>query len=165
MAQEAITYPLSLAVGGWGPSCENEANRQMLGTHEPWYVQRQHEQSEPPDSSSLHAFGSWLFHHRQHKECHISVTGEPCNRGKQASNIQTKDTANPFFPPEKQNNGPNTSNLWLLTFFPFLFQTILGLGSPEAWQMKEATPPETPVWSTGVRVNLGGAEIKRIDHN
>lgn len=24
--------------------------------------------------------------------------------------------------------------------------------------MNEATPPETPVWSTGVLVNLGGAE-------
>ena len=50
-----------------------------------------------------------------------------------------------------------TSNLWLLTFLPFLFQTILGCGSPEAWHTKEATPPWTPVWSSGVRVNLGGA--------
>ena len=50
-----------------------------------------------------------------------------------------------------------TSNLWLLTFLPFLFQTILGWGSPEAWQTKEDTPPWTPVWSSGVRVNLGGA--------
>lgn len=31
--------------------------------------------------------------------------------------------------------------------------------------MKEATPPETPVWSTGVLVNLGGAEIKRDKHH
>lgn len=50
-----------------------------------------------------------------------------------------------------------TSNLWLLTFLPFLFQTILGCGSPVAWHTKEATPPWTPVWSSGVRVNLGGA--------
>lgn len=26
--------------------------------------------------------------------------------------------------------------------------------------MNEATPPETPVWSTGVLVNFGGAETK-----
>ena len=57
-----------------------------------------------------------------------------------------------------QNNRPNTSNLWLLTFFPFLFQTILGRGSPVAWQMKDATPPCTPVWSLGVLKNFGGAE-------
>lgn len=30
--------------------------------------------------------------------------------------------------------------------------------------MNEATPPETPVWSTGVLVNFGGAETnKKID--
>ena len=57
-----------------------------------------------------------------------------------------------------QNNRPNTSNLWLLTFFPFLFHTILGRGSPVAWHMKEATPPCTPVWSLGVLRNFGGAE-------
>lgn len=56
-----------------------------------------------------------------------------------------------------QNNRPNTSNLWLLTFFPFLFHTIFGRGSPVAWQMKEATPPCTPVWSLGVLKNFGGA--------
>lgn len=27
--------------------------------------------------------------------------------------------------------------------------------------MNEATPPETPVWSTGVLVNFGGAETKK----
>lgn len=27
--------------------------------------------------------------------------------------------------------------------------------------MNEATPPETPVWSTGVLVNFGGAEINK----
>lgn len=57
-----------------------------------------------------------------------------------------------------QNNRPNTSNLWLLTFFPFLFHTIFGRGSPVAWQMKDATPPCTPVWSLGVLKNFGGAE-------
>ncbi len=55
-----------------------------------------------------------------------------------------------------------TSNLWLLTFLPFLFQTILGCGSPVAWHTKEATPPWTPVWSSGVRVNLGGAVWKDV---
>lgn len=57
-----------------------------------------------------------------------------------------------------QNNRPNTSNLWLLTFFPFLFHTIFGRGSPVAWQMKDATPPCTPIWSLGVLKNFGGAE-------
>lgn len=60
-----------------------------------------------------------------------------------------------------QNNRPNTSKRWLLTLFPFLFHTILGRGSPEAWQMKEATPPWTPVWSFGVRKNFGGAERQK----
>lgn len=60
-----------------------------------------------------------------------------------------------------QNNRPNTSNLWLLTFFPFLFHTIFGRGSPVAWQMKEATPPCTPVWSLGVLKNFGGAVENR----
>lgn len=60
-----------------------------------------------------------------------------------------------------QNNRPNTSKRWLLTLFPFLFHTILGRGSPVAWQMKEATPPWTPVWSSGVRKNFGGAERER----
>lgn len=60
-----------------------------------------------------------------------------------------------------QNNRPNTSNLWLLTLFPFLFHTILGRGSPVAWQMKEATPPWTPVWSLGVLKNFGGAGKKK----
>ncbi|TNN83521.1 hypothetical protein EYF80_006039 [Liparis tanakae] len=41
---------------------------------------------------------------------------------------------------------------------PFDFQTILGCGSPEAWHTKEATPPWTAIWSSGVRVNLGGAD-------
>lgn len=27
--------------------------------------------------------------------------------------------------------------------------------------MNEATPPETPVWSTGVLVNFGGAETNK----
>lgn len=63
-----------------------------------------------------------------------------------------------------QNNRPNTSNLWLLTFFPFLFHTIFGRGSPVAWQMKDATPPCTPVWSLGVLKNFGGAG-ERQKHN
>lgn len=57
-----------------------------------------------------------------------------------------------------------TSNLWLLTFLPFLFQTILGCGSPAAWHTKDATPPWTPVWSSGVLVNLGVAERREIKH-
>lgn len=60
-----------------------------------------------------------------------------------------------------QNNRPNTSKRWLLTLFPFLFHTILGRGSPVAWQMKEATPPWTPVWSFGVLKNFGGAEREK----
>lgn len=63
-----------------------------------------------------------------------------------------------------QNNRPNTSNLWLLTFFPFLFHTIFGRGSPVAWQMKDATPPCTPVWSLGVLKNFGGAANRAEDH-
>lgn len=60
-----------------------------------------------------------------------------------------------FFP----NGKPmiQTSNLWELTFFPFLDHTIFGLGSPEVWQINDATPPEAPVWSMGVLVNFGGA--------
>lgn len=46
---------------------------------------------------------------------------------------------------------------WELTFFPFLFQLTRGLGSPVAWHTKETTPPDTPIWSTGTLVNLGGA--------
>lgn len=55
------------------------------------------------------------------------------------------------------NQWHNTSNLWELTFFPFLDHTIFGLGSPEVWQINDATPPEAPVWSMGVLVNFGGA--------
>lgn len=47
---------------------------------------------------------------------------------------------------------------WELTFLPFLFQLTLGFGSPVAWQTKETTPPETPIWSMGTLVNRGGAE-------
>lgn len=50
-----------------------------------------------------------------------------------------------------------------LTFFPFLFQLTLGLGSPVAWQTKETTPPETPIWSTGTFVNRGCAEEGKED--
>lgn len=55
------------------------------------------------------------------------------------------------------NQWYSTSNLWELTFFPFLDHTIFGLGSPEVWQINDATPPEAPVWSMGVLVNFGGA--------
>lgn len=51
-----------------------------------------------------------------------------------------------------------TSIRWEFTFFPFLFQLTFGLGSPVAWQTKETTPPETPIWSTGTFVKRGSAE-------
>lgn len=55
-----------------------------------------------------------------------------------------------------------TSNLWLVTFLPFLLQDIRGCGSPVAWHTKEATPPCTPVWSVGVRVKRGGSEREEV---
>lgn len=50
-----------------------------------------------------------------------------------------------------------TSILWELTFLPFLFQTTCGFGSPAAWHTKDTTPPDTPIWSVGIFVNLGEA--------
>ena len=48
---------------------------------------------------------------------------------------------------------------WELTFLPFLFQLTMGFGSPDAWHTKDATPPDTPIWSPGIVVNLGGAVV------
>lgn len=50
-----------------------------------------------------------------------------------------------------------TSKRWEFTFLPFLFQVTRGLGSPVAWHTKEATPPDTPIWSLGSLINLGGS--------
>lgn len=50
-----------------------------------------------------------------------------------------------------------TSILCEFTFLPFLFQKTCGFGSPVAWQTKETTPPDTPIWSVGIFVNLGAA--------
>lgn len=48
-----------------------------------------------------------------------------------------------------------TSKRWELTFLPFFIQVILGFGSPVAWHTNDATPPETPVWSSGDLTKLG----------
>lgn len=48
-----------------------------------------------------------------------------------------------------------TSKRCELTFLPFFIQVIRGLGSPTAWHTKDATPPEMPVWSSGVLMKLG----------
>lgn len=48
-----------------------------------------------------------------------------------------------------------TSKRCELTFLPFFIQVIRGLGSPTAWHTKDATPPEIPVWSSGVLMKLG----------
>lgn len=93
----------------------------------------------------------------------ISQTGGPETPGHLSS------SAPPFHHHRLMNGGKDaklqrTSNRWLLTFFPFLFQTILGCGSPEAWHTKDATPPWTPFWSSGVLVNLGGAEQRETKH-
>lgn len=82
--------------------------------------------------------------------CQMEVDGVNCISEKKNSNEETWSRAS-------SGHLRRTSNLWLLTFLPFLFQTILGWGSPAAWHTKEATPPWTPVWSSGVRVNLGDA--------
>lgn len=50
-----------------------------------------------------------------------------------------------------------TSKRCEFTFLPFLFQVTRGLGSPVAWHTKEATPPDTPIWSLGSLINLGGS--------
>lgn len=38
---------------------------------------------------------------------------------------------------------------------PFFIQVILGFGSPVAWHTNDATPPETPVWSSGDLTKVG----------
>lgn len=38
---------------------------------------------------------------------------------------------------------------------PFFIQVILGFGSPVAWHTNDATPPETPIWSSGDLTKLG----------
>lgn len=48
-----------------------------------------------------------------------------------------------------------TSKRWELTFLPFFIQVILGFGSPVAWHTNDATPPETPIWSSGDLTKLG----------
>lgn len=48
-----------------------------------------------------------------------------------------------------------TSILCEFTFLPFLFQNTWGLGSPAAWHTNDTTPPDTPIWSVGILVNLG----------
>lgn len=48
-----------------------------------------------------------------------------------------------------------TSKRWELTFLPFFIQVILGFGSPVAWHTNDATPPETPVWSSGDLTKVG----------
>lgn len=88
------------------------------------------------------------------------LDGVYCISEKKKSNEETWSRAS-------SGHRRHTSNLWLLTFLPFLFQTILGWGSPAAWHTKEATPPWTPVWSSGVRVNLGDAvwgERQKMSH-
>ena len=59
----------------------------------------------------------------------------------------------------------HTSKRWELTFFPFFIQVILGLGSPVAWHTNDATPPEMPVWSSGVLTKVGVPETgkERVD--
>lgn len=54
-----------------------------------------------------------------------------------------------------------TSKRCEFTFLPFLFQVTRGLGSPVAWHTKEATPPDTPIWSLGSLMNLGGSGIRQ----
>lgn len=49
----------------------------------------------------------------------------------------------------------HTSKRWELTFFPFFIHVIRGLGSPVAWHTKEATPPDSPVWSSGTLMKTG----------
>lgn len=48
-----------------------------------------------------------------------------------------------------------TSKRCELTFLPFFIQVILGFGSPVAWHTNDATPPETPIWSSGDLTKLG----------
>lgn len=56
---------------------------------------------------------------------------------------------------EEQEEGAQTSKRWELTFFPFFIHVIRGLGSPVAWHTKEATPPDSPVWSSGTLTKTG----------
>lgn len=64
-----------------------------------------------------------------------------------------------------------TSILCEFTFLPFLFQNTWGLGSPAAWHTNDTTPPDTPIWSVGILVNLGAtatetqAPHSRHDHH
>lgn len=53
------------------------------------------------------------------------------------------------------SHGGRTSKRWELTFFPFFIHVMRGLGSPVAWHTKEATPPDSPVWSSGTLTNTG----------
>lgn len=66
-----------------------------------------------------------------------------------------REQANPKACPVLPASLGQTSKRWELTFFPFFIHVIRGLGSPVAWHTKEATPPDSPIWSSGTLTKTG----------
>lgn len=78
--------------------------------------------------------------------------------GERDQGKQLWDQTLPWADPEPYLTPPTrgrTSKRWELTFFPFFIHVIRGLGSPAAWHTKEATPPDSPVWSSGTLTKTG----------